>query len=111
MEKPWGEGQFGRLIVNNCSTKRAINRVINFILLLKRNTPHIILLIFTPPRGSRVQDSTPVFFLFFILSLSRLICKPQSHVFWAWLRVNAICIDGKAVTTSDSESVGPSEKL
>ena len=61
---------------------------------------------FTRSGGSRVEDSVAPFFKF--LSLSRLICKPQSHVFWAWSRVNAICIDGRVVSTSDSESVGPS---
>ena len=49
----------------------------------------IIIIIITRPEGSRVEDSTPDFLF---LSLSRLICKPQSHVFWAWSRVNAICI-------------------
>ena len=44
--------------------------------------------------------------LFLFLSLSRLICKPESHVFWAWSRINTICIDGRVVGTSDSESVG-----
>ena len=35
------------------------------------------------------------FCLFFFLSC--LICKPQSHVFWACSRVNAICIDSRVV--------------
>ena len=28
----------------------------------------------------------------FLCFLSHLICKPQSHVFWAWSRVKSICI-------------------
>ena len=39
--------------------------------------------------------------------LSHLICQPQSYVFWAWSRVKAVCIDGREVSTSASESVGP----
>ena len=40
----------------------------------------------------------------YFLSLSRVICKPELHVFWASSRVNTVCIDGRVVSTSDSES-------
>ena len=40
----------------------------------------------TRPEGSRGEVSAlPLIFLF----LSYLICKPQSHAFWAWSRVKA----------------------
>ena len=43
--------------------------------------------------------------------LSYLICKPQSHMFGAGSRVKSICFDGRVVSTSDSESVGPASIL
>ena len=41
-----------------------------------------------------------LFLLFLFLSVSHLNRQ-------AWLHVKAICIDGRVVSTSDSESVGP----
>ena len=36
-----------------------------------------------------------------------IISRPHSHAFWTRSRVKAIYIDGRVVSTSDSESSGP----
>ena len=47
------------------------------------------------------------FLLFLFLSVSHLIMRESLACVWAWSRVKTICIDGRVVSMSDSESVGP----
>ena len=71
--------------------------------MVERGTCTSSLYITRPGRGPSLGfGSASYFFL-----LSHLICQLQSYVFWAWSRVKAVCIDGRVVSTSASESVGP----
>ena len=59
-------------------------------------------------RKCRVKVSAlRVFLLFLFLSVLHLNMQESFACFWAWSRVKLKCIDGRVVSTSDSESVRP----
>ena len=56
------------------------------------------------PKGGRVEVSTQVFFIFILVAINM---QASIAFILAWSRGTAMCIDGRVVSMSDTESVGP----